>query len=90
MQNAGEDRKPQLRRPFCKRLRISVLPRISFISLKPRDGSAPLARVRHWTIQLRHLAGQCFCPATWSSFFCSDMGGETVGIHRFQLLEGVE
>jgi len=36
------------------------------------------------------MAGQRWGPATRSVFFRGDIGGETQGIQRFQLLEGVE
>ena len=50
-------------------------------------------RVRAGEVGSMHFdetRGQHWGPATRSTFFRSDIGGETQGIQRFQLLEGVE
>lgn len=46
-----------------------------------RDGSS---------MHVGDMPGQHWGPATRSAFFRRDIGGETQGIQRFQLLEGVE
>jgi hypothetical protein len=43
-----------------------------------------------WSIHFDETRGQHWGPATRSVFFRVDIGGETQGIQRFQLLEGVE
>lgn len=43
-----------------------------------------------WSMHIDETCGQHWGPATRSTFFRSDIGGETQGIQRFQLLEGVE
>jgi hypothetical protein len=45
---------------------------------------------RAWSMHIDETRGQYWGPATRSTFFRSDIGGETQGIQRFQLLEGVE
>ena len=49
---------------------------------------APAAGV--WSMHIDETCGQRWGPATRSTFFRGDIGGETQGIQRFQLLEGVE
>lgn len=51
------------------------------IARTARDGSS---------MHVDDMAGQHWGPATRSVFFRGDIGGETQGIQRFQLLEGVE
>jgi hypothetical protein len=41
-------------------------------------------------VHIDDMAGQHWGPATRSAFSRIDIGGETQGIQRFQLLEGVE
>jgi hypothetical protein len=43
-----------------------------------------------WSMHIDETRGQHWGPATRSTFFRSDIGGETQGIQRFQLLEAVE
>jgi hypothetical protein len=43
-----------------------------------------------WSLHIDATRGQHWGPPTRSAFFRRDIGGETQGIQRFQLLEGVE
>lgn len=100
MQVAGEDRFDPPLPPSC----APLFPALHFIpSLFPSQDCPSVALPQRFAVTRRrgfsrmafdsgsgHVTGRHRNPATESSFFRRDIGGKTQGIHRFQLLEGVE
>jgi hypothetical protein len=65
---------------------LLFLPESPVFSGRRRGAHAPSGR----SMAIGDMPGQHRGPLTRSAFFCRDIGGETQGIQRFQLLEGVE
>lgn len=96
MQIDGEHRLPSLlplsraHRPLpCLLASPSLLSPLQNLRSTRHAAIARVLRVGS-SVHIDDMAGQHWGPATRSAFSRIDIGGETQGIQRFQLLEGVE
>ena len=93
--NVGHERKIPLPVPHAHRLfaRFPAFPAPCSSSLDfrlSRPARDHAYRARWFSSRIDDKAGQRWGPSTRSVFFRGDIGGETQGIQRFQLVEGVE
>jgi len=94
MQIDGEHRRQPISPLFHAHspfLSLPASPLSPFQNLRPSRRRAITRSLRDGSsMHVGDMSGQHWGPATRSVFFRSDIGGETQGIQRFQLLEGVE